>query len=150
MDCSPPGSSVHWDFSRQEYWSGLPFPSPGGLPHPGIELTFPALAGRFFTTEPPGEPCFSNRVRIFTEGVAFTFLIDDSSVCSTYSYWIRSACPALFQALGVLRWTNTESLLSGGVYVSMWGDSKQRYNRSGGCYNTCSEEKWSRLKGQSG
>jgi len=40
-------------FSRQEYWSGLPCPPPGDLPHPGIELTSlmsPALAGRFFTT----------------------------------------------------------------------------------------------------
>ena len=40
-------------FSRQEYWSGLPFPSPGDLPHPGTEpasLVSPALAGRFFTT----------------------------------------------------------------------------------------------------
>ena len=40
-------------FSRQEYWHGLPFPLPGGLPNPGIKpmsLTYPALAGRFFTT----------------------------------------------------------------------------------------------------
>ena len=41
-------------FLRQEYWSGLSFPSPGGLPDPGIEPAFPALAGGFFTTEPPG------------------------------------------------------------------------------------------------
>ena len=43
-------------FPRQEYWSGLPFPSPGDLPDPGIEpesLVFPALAGRFFTAESP-------------------------------------------------------------------------------------------------
>ena len=40
-------------FPRQEYWSGLPFPPPGDLPDPGIEPTFPALTGRFFTTEPP-------------------------------------------------------------------------------------------------
>ena len=40
-------------FPRQEYWSGLPFPSPGKLPNPGIEPTSPALAGEFFTTEPP-------------------------------------------------------------------------------------------------
>ena len=40
-------------FSRQEYWSGLPFPSPGDPPNPGIKLKSPALAGRFFTTEPP-------------------------------------------------------------------------------------------------
>ena len=43
-------------FPRQEYWSGLPFPSPGVLPDPGIELTSPALAGGFFTTEPPEKP----------------------------------------------------------------------------------------------
>ena len=45
------------EFSRQEYWSGLPFPPPGNLPNPGIEPTFlatPALAGRYFVTEPPG------------------------------------------------------------------------------------------------
>ena len=40
MDCSPPGSSVHEIFSRQGYWSVLPFPSPGDLPNPGIELTY--------------------------------------------------------------------------------------------------------------
>ena len=41
------------EFSRQEYWSGMPFRTPGDLPHPGIEhtsLPSPALAGRFFTT----------------------------------------------------------------------------------------------------
>ena len=41
------------EFSRQEYWSGSPFPAPGDLPNPGIEpksLVFPALAGGFFTT----------------------------------------------------------------------------------------------------
>ena len=41
------------DFSKQEYWSGLPFPTPVDLPNPGIKLmslVFPALAGRFFTT----------------------------------------------------------------------------------------------------
>ena len=43
-------------FSQQEYWSGLPFPSPGDLPDPGIKLMSPALADGFFTTEPPGKP----------------------------------------------------------------------------------------------
>ena len=46
-------------FSRQEYWSGLPFPTPQDLPDPGMEPTSPvspALAGKFFTTEPPGKP----------------------------------------------------------------------------------------------
>ena len=43
-------------FSSQEYWSGLPFPPPGDLPDPGIELASPALADGFLTTEPPGKP----------------------------------------------------------------------------------------------
>ena len=42
------------EFSRQEYWSGLPFPLED-LPDPGIEPASPALAGGFFTTEPPGK-----------------------------------------------------------------------------------------------
>ena len=41
-------------FPRQEYWSGLPFPSPGDLPNQGIKPESPALQGRFFTIEPPG------------------------------------------------------------------------------------------------
>ena len=43
-------TSPSMGFSRQEYWSGLPFPIPGDFPNPGIELISPALAGRFFTT----------------------------------------------------------------------------------------------------
>ena len=43
-------------FPRQKYCSGLPFPSPGALPNPGIKITSPALAGGFFTTEPGGKP----------------------------------------------------------------------------------------------
>ena len=43
-------------FPRQEYWSGLSFPSPGDLPNPGIKPMSPALAGGFFTTELPGKP----------------------------------------------------------------------------------------------
>ena len=42
-------------FLRQEYWSGLLFPSPGDLPYRGIKPVSSALAGRFFTTEPPGK-----------------------------------------------------------------------------------------------
>ena len=42
-------------FSRQECWSGLPFPTPGDLPNPGIEPTSPILAGRFLPLAPPGK-----------------------------------------------------------------------------------------------
>ena len=43
-------------FSKQEYWSGVPFPPPGDLHDPGIEAAFPALIGGFFTAEPLGKP----------------------------------------------------------------------------------------------
>ena len=43
-------------FSRQEYWSGLPFPSPGDLPDPGIEPRSPALEADALTSEPRGKP----------------------------------------------------------------------------------------------
>ena len=60
-DSATPWTIVHqaalsWDFPGKSYWSGLPFPLPGNLPDSGIELESPALAGRYFTTEPPGKP----------------------------------------------------------------------------------------------
>ena len=59
MDCSLPGSSWRIPstaFSRQEYCRGLPFPSPGDLPNPGIEPGFPALQADSLPSEPPGKP----------------------------------------------------------------------------------------------
>ena len=53
-----PQAPLSTGFSKQEYWSGLPFLPPGDFPDPGIEPmspTFPAMAGRFFTTQPPGK-----------------------------------------------------------------------------------------------
>ena len=52
-DCSLP---LSMGFLRQEYWSGLLFPSPGNRPDPGIRPESPALAGGFFTTKPLGIP----------------------------------------------------------------------------------------------
>ena len=59
MDCSSQ-ALLSMGFTRHGYWSRLPFPSPGDLPNPGIEHTFPALAGGFFTIEPPGKPDANN------------------------------------------------------------------------------------------
>ena len=53
-------------FSRQEYWSGLPFPQAGDLPNPQMEpaaIVSPALAGRFLTVEAPGKPSLHSRVQ---------------------------------------------------------------------------------------
>jgi len=46
-------------FPRQEYWSRLPFPLPEDLPYPGINLLSPALAGRFFTIQPPWKTIYT-------------------------------------------------------------------------------------------
>ena len=52
-------------FSRQEYWSGLPFPSLGDLPDPGIEPRSPTLAVKFFTTEPLEKQTHTKYVNIY-------------------------------------------------------------------------------------
>ena len=57
-----PQASLSMGFARQEYWSGLLFPSPGDLPGPGIEPVYPAspaLAGGFFTTAPLVKPFYT-------------------------------------------------------------------------------------------
>ena len=53
MDCGPHQASPSMEFSRHEYWSGLPFPSPGDLPDPGIEPGSPALQADASPSEPP-------------------------------------------------------------------------------------------------
>ena len=70
-------------FSRQECWSGLPFPSQGDLPDPGIEpksIVAPALAGRFFPTRPPGKPLL---IIIITNTLCF-FSVFNSHALSIY------------------------------------------------------------------
>ena len=76
-------SPLSMEFSRQEYWSGLPFPSLGNLPHPGIETVSPVLAGRFLTTEPLGVRCESMILRD----------IKLYSKDATLSYWLKKKKP---------------------------------------------------------
>ena len=71
-------------FSRQDCWSGLPFPSPGDLPDPGIEPGSPALRADPLPSEPPGKPSDSRTIMLFyskkilpgTEAGTFEFLKD--------------------------------------------------------------------------
>ena len=79
--CNPMGSSLHqaplsMGFSRQEYWSGLPFPSPGNLPDPGIEPRSPSLYTDALPSEPPGKSCFyvpeaSRQIKTLLSGMSF-------------------------------------------------------------------------------
>ena len=61
-------SPLSLGLSRQEYWSGLLFPSPGDLHDPEINPISPALAGEFFTTDPPGKPTIYVGVLYCTSG----------------------------------------------------------------------------------
>ena len=66
------------EFSRQEYWSGLPFPSPGDLPNPEIEPGSPALQTDPLPSEPPGRPLslllldFMPQLHLVTQGESYS------------------------------------------------------------------------------
>ena len=73
------------EFPRQEHWSGLPFPSPGDFPDPGIKPVTPALAGWFFTTEPlQGSPAINTGVHIFSYIYQFSSVQSSCSVMSDF------------------------------------------------------------------
>ena len=87
------------EFSRQEYWSGLPFPIPGDLPDPEIEptsLESPALAGGFFSTVPPGKPLLSPLFHPYLTSYSPLWLWDFSSLimkpnpASAPWHWVKS------------------------------------------------------------
>ena len=70
-----------WDLQFQEYWNGLPFPPPGDLPHPGIKIVSPPLAGGFLITEPQqGSP-----------GIQFLMLL--LSAYQIHSSYLHSISP---------------------------------------------------------
>ena len=68
------------EFSRPEYWSGEPIPSPGDLPNPEIELRSPALQADFLPAEPPGKP---SAIRIVGHNNINTFSLLLSKVGGT-------------------------------------------------------------------
>ena len=118
MDCRLPGSSIH-EFSRQEYWSGLPFPPPGDLPDPEIEpvsLVYPALAGGIFTTRP-------NR-----EGLTLPYLSILFTIAIFYSRnTLSSSCSrTLDQLLSHLTAVTLYKLLASHIRVSTPMSSPQK------------------------
>ena len=69
-----PQAPLTMEFSRQEYWNGLPFCTQGDLSDPGIKpesLASPTLAGRFFTTKPPGKPLQKLQAVLCYRGLGF-------------------------------------------------------------------------------
>ena len=91
-------ASLSMGFSRQEFWSGLPFPSPGDLPNPGIEPGSPSLEADALTSEPPGEALPKlNKIKVPLGFAAFLVLI-------TRKFW--------FKALEIKVFLNPEDLRS--------------------------------------
>ena len=83
---------VSMGFPRQEYWSGLPFPSPGDLQ--GIGSSFPALAGGFFITEPPGKYYSAfKKERALT--LAITWMSLKDIILSEISRSLKNTCCTL-------------------------------------------------------
>ena len=84
VQCDPMDCSLPTGFPRQEYWNGLPFHSPGYLPNPGINPVTPALAGRFFTAEPPGK---SKVKALFISHDHTAASTDTHTPCPSFSAW---------------------------------------------------------------
>ena len=77
MGCSLPSSSVH-GILQQEYWSGLPFPSPGFLSDPRIKPRSPALQADSLPSEPPGKSC--KCLLLWVQNLAPLKLVPDNSL----------------------------------------------------------------------
>ena len=84
-------------FSRQEYWSGLPSPSPGDLLDPRITPRSPALTGGFFTTEPP-EKSHPQGSSLFVRGKCVLSITEDLWRTQLYRTCISSTSAACYQA----------------------------------------------------
>ena len=92
-------------FLRQEYWSGLPCPSPGDLPDPGIEPMSPALAVRFFTTEPPGKLLLFLWFSLLRAQGAVLLIRETSSGLMTWLFYLVAEDTQVGKDLGPwLRW----------------------------------------------
>ena len=108
MDCSPPGSSVH-GFSRQEYWSGLPFPLQGNLSDPGIEPRSPALQADSLPSEALGSILKSRDNTLLTQVHGVKAMVFPVVIYGCESWTIKKAERWSFQTV-VLEKT-LESLL---------------------------------------
>ena len=82
-------------FSGQEYWSGLPFPSPGDLPDPGIEPGSPALQADALSSEPPGKP------KSLLKEILYTLVSEVAQSCPTLCDPMDCSLPG-FSVHGIL------------------------------------------------
>ena len=103
-------ASLSIRFPRQESWNVLPFPSPGNLPDPGIEPVSPALAGRFFTTEPLGKPSVIQRwmrwIYVYSCSGSFPLWVIKNAeyISLCYAVWFCCSSVLLCNSVIYLSW----------------------------------------------
>ena len=107
-------------FSRQEYWSGLSFPSPGDLPDPGMEPESSALAGGFFTTEPPEKPYIIYYIIIY---ISVAFPGGSDGKAPAYNVGGPGSIPGSGRSLGEgngnpLQYSCLENPMDGGAWLA--------------------------------
>ena len=131
-------------FSRQEYWSGLAFSSPGHILNPGIEPTSPALAGSFFTAEPKGKSplCRSifKKTKMMASGPITSWQIDRETMETVTDFIFLGSkitadgdCSHEIKRcllLGKRAMTNLNSILKSRHYFANKGPSSQSYGFS--------------------
>ena len=151
------------EFSRQEYWSGLPFASPGDLPDPMIKPTSPgppALASVFFTTEPPGKLCISSKHKFLQTTKPFLLpkillekaMAPHSSTLAWKIPWTEE--PGRLQSMGLHRvghdWATSLSLFTFMSWRRKWqptpvflpGESQGRGSLVGCVYGVAQSQTW--------
>ena len=123
MDCSPPGSPS-MGFSREQYWSGWPFPSPGDLPNPGVNPPSPILQADSLPSEPPGNPqrvlglwssgflAYWNSL-ISPEWTTLDFMIQNNERSVKWGTWHMASSLSSSELCKVLFWTLGKRLNSG-------------------------------------
>ena len=118
VDCGHPGSSVHGD-SRQEYWSGLPFPSPGHLRNPGIETMSPELQADALLLGPSGKPFITlsrengdlKKLNSFLQITQTTSVASNPGACLQIAWFLTSMVEKLSLVSASL-WVNLLTLLA--------------------------------------
>ena len=124
MDCSPPHFSM--EFSKQEYWSELLFPSPGDLPDPGIEPRSAALAGLFFTiwdTRDDRTELHTRRLRLLWEsrtwgGKSGQRKVLQRSRQTVVGTWVMKLAAEVVRSDGVLGGEESTSILQVMLFTS--------------------------------
>ena len=105
-------------FPRQEYRRGLPFPSPGALPDPGIKPVFPALARRFLNTEPPRKPHY-----------LFYYVIKLSLSISIVVTKIMASCPVTWWQIDGETMKTVRDFIWGGSKITAGGNYSHEIKR---------------------